>query len=297
MYTQTQLIQTKHRMPAAGPMASVLGVCALVESDKAEVLAFLALRPVHTVVMTSFINDNGIESELNRGKFFGHRDSKGKLDGVALIGHSTLVEARTEAALVALAKRARTSETNVHLVMSSGDVAERFWNYVGEGATPRLTCREALFETSYPFAVPTKVEGLRHAQMSDLVAVAEAQAEVAFIESGVDPLVRDREGFLKRVARRIEQERIFVLFEGDDLIFKADVIAETSETAYLEGIYVSEKLRGQGIGPRCLANVTIELLNRVANVCMLSNVEFDSAHRSFAKAGFKRTDECVTLFV
>ncbi|MFN2411480.1 MAG: hypothetical protein ABR535_00275 [Pyrinomonadaceae bacterium] len=78
-------------------------------ADKSETLDFLARRPVHTVVMTSFIIDNGIESELNRGKFFGYRGADGQLEGVALIGHSTLVEARTADALKALAFKARTS--------------------------------------------------------------------------------------------------------------------------------------------------------------------------------------------
>jgi len=33
---------------------------------------FLSIRPVHTVVITGFITDNGIVSELNRGKFYGY---------------------------------------------------------------------------------------------------------------------------------------------------------------------------------------------------------------------------------
>jgi predicted GNAT family acetyltransferase len=80
--------------------------------------------------------------------------------------------------------------------------------------------------------------------MDELELVAEAQAEVAFLESGVDPMVTDRDGFLKRVARRIEQERIFVVVENGELVFKADIIAETSDAIYLEGVYVSESYRG-----------------------------------------------------
>ena len=45
-------------------------VCSLTENDREAALAFLAVRPVQTVVMSSFITDNGVESELNRGKFF-----------------------------------------------------------------------------------------------------------------------------------------------------------------------------------------------------------------------------------
>ncbi len=269
----------------------------LTENDRVEVLAFLAVRPVHTVVMTSFIVDNGLESELNRGKFFGFRDRDGKLEGVALIGHSTLVEARSDEALRALAVCARSSKTPIHLVMSSGNAAERFWDHLALGASPRLTCREALFEAAFPFAVRKRNAGLRLASMDEVLPVAEAQAEVAFMECGIDPMLKDREGFLKRVARRIEQERIFVVFDGDNLVFKADIIAETSECIYLEGIYVGEEYRGQGIGSTCLSNLTVDLLGRTSNICMLSNVDFESAHKSYAKAGFKKTDECVTLFV
>jgi len=105
----------------------------LTSQDEAETLAFLKIRPVHTVVMTSFILDNGMTSELNRGKFFGYRNANGQLEGVALIGHSTLVEARSEEALKALAFVARQSTTPIHLIMSSGSSAEEFWSYYGDG--------------------------------------------------------------------------------------------------------------------------------------------------------------------
>src|SRR6266404_1215854 len=186
-----------------------------------EVLDFLSIRPVHTVVMTSVINDNGIVSELNRGKFYGYRNTVGTLDGVALIGHSTLVESRSDEALKALAFVARSAETPIHLIWSAGSSAEDFWNYLSGGTkAPRLTCTEALFEISFPFAVQQSEWRIQNADMSQLLPVAEAQAEVAFIECGVDPMVRDREGFLKRVARRIEQNRVFVCLDGDKLVFK-----------------------------------------------------------------------------
>jgi hypothetical protein len=269
----------------------------LKNENTSEVLAFLSVRPVHTVVMTSFINDNGIESELNRGVYYGYRGRDGKLEGVALIGHSTLVEARSDASLRALAFQARNAATPLHLVMSSGDAAQEFWNYMTDGLTlPRLTCTEALFEIAFPFAVRGTHHKLEKATIDWLLPVAEAQAEVAFIECGVDPLVRDREGFLKRVARRIEQGRVFVVTDGEKLVFKADIIAETAETIYLEGIYVHPEYRGKGIGPECLAALSLELMNRVSNICMLSNVEFKSAHRSFMKAGYRNNDHCTTLF-
>lgn len=300
LHTNANTLQVRENgvVPFMAFTADVVRVSELKQQDTAEVLGFLRIRPVHTVVMTSFITDNGIESELNRGKFYGYRNSEGALEGVALIGHSTLVEARSEAAIRALAITARAAETPIHLIMSSGDAAQTFWNYLSDGLTqPRLTCVERLFEAAFPFMVQGTEAGLRLATAGELIPVAEAQAEVAFIESGVDPMLKDREGFLRRVARRIEQGRIFVVFDGDKLVFKADIIAETEDVAYLEGVYVGEEYRGKGIGPKCLAAMTVELLSRVSNVCLLSNVDFSTAHRSFEKAGFRSSDECTTLFV
>ena len=298
MIAKTPEVRTYEKAPFITLSPDMSRVRELRQEDTKEVLDFLTIRPVHTVVMASFINDNGIVSELNRGKFYGYRNANGELDGVALIGHSTLVEARSDEALRALAVTARTSETPIHLIMSSGDAAETFWQHMTNGLTqPRLKCTEALFDISFPFAVQKTDRQLKNADMSHLIPVAEAQAEVAFTESGLDPMLKDREGFLKRVARRIEQNRVFIVTDGDELVFKADIIAETDNVIYLEGVYVAAKYRGAGIGSKCLSALALELLNRVEHICLLSNVDFEGAHNSFIKAGFRNTDHCTTLFV
>jgi predicted GNAT family acetyltransferase len=102
---------------------------------------------------------------------------------------------------------------------------------------------------------------------------------------------------LKRVLRRIEQGRVWVVFQQETLVFKADVVAETAEVMYLEGIYVDPKKRGQGIGANCLSQLSRTLLEQVKYVCLLSNVGAAGAHRAYTKAGFKSKDCCVTMFV
>lgn len=282
----------------AGLVPEMSRVCRLTSADETETLEFLGIRPVHTVVMTSFINDNGIESPLNRGTFFGYRGAAGELEGIALIGHSTLVEARSEDALHALALAARTSAVPIKVIMSGGDVATSFWNYLfGPGRRPSLTFTELLFETNYPFVVQECEFELRTARPDELEVLANAHAEVAEIESGINPMDRDPDGFRQRVLRRIEQGRVFVVFEGQDLVFKTDIIAMTSKTAYLEGVYVSPKFRGRRIGAKCLSRVCTRLLEQLDNVCLLSNAEFRSAHTSFLSAGLRHTDACRTLFV
>jgi GNAT superfamily N-acetyltransferase len=279
-------------------VANLSRVKILTENDTPEVLGFLKMRPVHTVVMTSFIQDNGIENPCNRGRFYGYRNGAGELEGVALIGHTTLVEARSENALTTLALKARESETPINIMMSDGNSIESFWQYYsGETKQPRLVCEERLFEIKHPVIVRETVPGLRLATAEELMPVAAAHAEVAFEESGVNPMEKDREGYLKRVLRRIEQGRVWVVFDEDTLVFKADVIAETAEVMYLEGIYVNAESRGKGIGANCLSQLSRVLLEKVKHVCLLSNVDFQQAHSAYLKAGFKSKDCCVTMFV
>ena len=51
----------------------------LENSEQAEVLAFLERRPIHTAYLAGMVRDNGVESELNRGTFYGYRNSLGEL--------------------------------------------------------------------------------------------------------------------------------------------------------------------------------------------------------------------------
>src|SRR5919204_350473 len=104
----------------------------LATGEESEVLSFLAARPVHTVVMAGFIRDNGLVSPLNRGTFYACRDEEGRLLGVALIGHATLVETESDEALAAFARIARNCP-RTHVMMGEQEKIERFWNYYSEG--------------------------------------------------------------------------------------------------------------------------------------------------------------------
>jgi hypothetical protein len=198
--------------------------------------------------------------------------------------------------MMAFALIAKHDRISINLVMSEHDEALKFWRYYAGAREPRLTCNELLFETAFPMLVHECEWDVRAASVDELDQIAEAHAEVAFIETGVDPMVRDREGFLARVARRIEMERVFTVFDNGRLIFKADIIAESDGIVYLEGVYVAPEMRGQGVGPACLSRLNQILLGRAEKVCMLSNEAFGNAHRSFQKAGYRITGRCTTLF-
>lgn len=277
--------------------AIALTPVALTNAQTAEALDFLARRPVHTVCMSSMIRDNGLESPLHRGTFYACRNSEGQLEGVALIGHATLFETESDAAIAAFARLAQSCPRK-HMLLGEQEKVSRFWQYYSEsGAQSRLVCRELLFEQRWPVEVREAVKGLRPATLDDLALVLPVHAAMAYEESGVNPLEADPRGFRLRCARRIEQGRVWVVSEDGRLIFKTDVQADTPQAVYLEGIYVNPEERGKGYGLRCLSQLSRQLLARAGALCLLVNERNWQAHALYLSAGYKLRGYYDTIFL
>jgi GNAT superfamily N-acetyltransferase len=279
------------------PRPAAPNITLLTDEDEAEVRTFLRYDSVATIVMNGLIADNGLESPFNRGTFHAARDAQGQLLGVALIGHATLFEARSEAALAAFAKLAQ-GYAHAHVVVGPPDKVEQFWWHYGAGGQPaRLICRELFLDLHWPVAALESVPDLRRATLDDLPAVMAVNARLAFAESGVNPLECDPEGFRLRLARRIGQGRVWVSCERERLMFKADVLVETPETFYLEGVYVHPDERGKGYGSRCLSQLGRELLQETQTLCLLVNEQNKDAQRFFFRQGYKLRDCYDTIFL
>ncbi len=133
------------------------------------------------------------------------------------------------------------------MIMGEKERVADFWShYASAGRRQRHACREWLFELTGPIAARESATGLRLATEAELELVMPVQAELAFIESGVNPMHVDPQGFRARCLRRIEQRRTWVVVEDGQLIFKADLISKTSAVVYLEGIWVRDEERNSG---------------------------------------------------
>ena len=258
----------------------------LKNNDAAEVLQFLEERALHNVVMSGFIRDYGIESELNRGSFYGSRDENNRLQGVALIGHATFIDARREIVIPEFARLAQNF-SRIHMVLSELEIVEQFWqSYAPAGQRLRRRCREVMFELNQVGENVEHVWDLQPATPADLHQVATVQAALAYQESGVSPLQKDTAGFLFRCQQRIERHRVWTLIRSGEVIFKADIISETPGVIYLEGIYVNPNYRNKGLGSRCLTQLGRRLLNRAQSIVILVNENRTDAHRFFHRVGF-----------
>lgn len=275
---------------AASQLHMMIATCAtelLTDTAQAEVLAFLAARPIHTVCMMGMVLENGLISPLNRGSFYGHRDEAGQLEGVALIGHATLIEARSSAALEAFAQLSQHN-TRARLIRGEQEMIEQFMGYFApDGYRPKIVCRELLFEQREKVLTGEPVKSLRPATLDDLELVLAVNAEMIYEECGVNPLANDESGFRQRTARRVHQGRIWVWVENSRLIFKTDIVSATPEALYLEGVHVHPEERGKGYGLRCFTQLSNHLLHQANSICLLVNAHNRRAISFYRRAGYQ----------
>jgi ribosomal protein S18 acetylase RimI-like enzyme len=266
------------------------------EGSEEEILSSLAAPTLTNVVMAGFIRDNGLVSAQNRGRFYVCRNQADKLEGVALIGHSILFDAMNESAIEGFASVARR-DPSPHLLMGEHTAVQRFWSYyAGNGQTPRHVSPVLFLRRGEQFQPRQDVPELRLARPEDLEPVVRAQAAMAVETSGVDPLQKDPIGFRQRYLRRIDRNRVWVLMQNRRLIFKLDVITETPDATYIEGVYVTREERGKGVGQSCLAAVGRKLLDQTKAIHLFVETENTQTIAFYLKLGFDIAGEYDLLY-
>lgn len=269
----------------------------LTAEEEPEVLAFLAERSIHTFGMVGFIRANGLISPHNRGRFYGCRDAEGALNGVALIGRFVLFEAHNESVIAAFARLAQDCPA-VNMLLGEEKKVQMFWRHYSQGGRPaRLYCRELLLELRWPLEVYEEAPGLRLATIEDLNLIVPAHAQAAYDDSGINPLEADPVGFRERCARRIAQGQTWVWIENGKLLFKAEIITDTPEVVYIEGVWVNPLERRKGHGSRCLSQLGRNCLSRTSSVCLLVNERFQVAQAFYKAAGYKLISYYDTIFL
>jgi ribosomal protein S18 acetylase RimI-like enzyme len=270
----------------SSPLDAAGNISSLLPGDEDEVLSALSAPSLTNVIMSGFVRDNGLVSALNRGRFYACRNQENKLDGVALIGHSILFEAFSENAIQAFATLARREQA-AHLLMGEHTAVQKFWSYyAGKDQSPRLICPVAFLRSDEAFHDSRSINGLRPATQEDLEHVVGAQASMALETSGVDPLAKDPVGFRERYLRRIEKGRVWVLIKNDRLVFKTDVIADTPEATYIEGVYVSPEERGKGVGRNCVSALGRIFLQRTKAIYLFVEQENTHTQAFYLNLGF-----------
>jgi len=79
--------------------------------------------------------------------------------------------------------------------------------------------------------------------------------------------------------------------------FEADIVSDTPEAAYLEGIYVHPQERRKGYGLRCMSQLSHNLLARTEAVCLVVNQKHKDAQSFYRKASYTHICDYDTIYL
>lgn len=131
--------------------------------------------------------------------------------------------------------------------------------------------------------------GLRRATIRDLELLVPACAEAHREEIGIDPLVRDPEGFRWRTRAQVEEGRSWIWLEDGVIRFKAEASAWTPAAVQLQQVWVDPSSRNRGDAKRALRDLFRLLLAQVPAVCLFVRPENAAAIKVYEGTGMHRT--------
>jgi ribosomal protein S18 acetylase RimI-like enzyme len=130
---------------------------------------------------------------------------------------------------------------------------------------------------------------LREATLDDLDLLVPACARAHYEEIGIDPLVRDPEGFRWRTQAQVGEGRSWIWRENGTILFKAEASAWTPSAVQLQQVWVDPQVRGRGYAQRGLRDLCRRLLERAPAVCLFVRAENAPAIRVYDAVGMRRT--------
>jgi predicted GNAT family acetyltransferase len=135
---------------------------------------------------------------------------------------------------------------------------------------------------------PPGDSALRAATVDDLGVLLPACAAAHEEELGVDPLVRDGDGFRWRTREQVESRRSWLWVEDGTILFKAEASAWTPSAVQLQQVWVDPPARRRGYASRGLRDLCRLLLQTTPTVTLFVRTENAPAIALYESIGMRR---------
>ncbi|MET9325918.1 GNAT family N-acetyltransferase [Tsukamurella sp. NPDC003166] len=263
--------------------------------DLPKVVAVLDADPVASCMVAGRVQECGTDPGSLGGELWTHRDAgtslcfsganlmplRGDLDDMRYFAARAARGARTAASIVGRAEYA----------MPLWEELEPAW-----GPAREVRPEQPLMTMTEPSRFPHP--GVRPARMAEIDRYLDASIAMFTAEVGIDPRGTDGgRSYRRRVANTILGGRAYVLFDGAEVAFKAEVGAVSRTVGQIQGVWVRPDLRGQGLGGAGTAAVA-ESVRRSGRIPSLYVNSFNiAARRAYERVGFRQVATFATVLL
>jgi len=247
-----------------------------IEPTLEQILEFCAKDPVERV----FLED---VARRGLGRFSAVQKG-GTLTALCHIGANVVPSGTGCVAFADAAARGRA-----RMLIGEETAVGELWDVARHRMAPPRTERTGQPVYVIDEAPPAGDTGLRLATFDDLDVLVPACAAAHYEELQIDPLARDREGFVWRTRAQIDEGRSWIWRDGSTILFKAEASAWTPSAVQLQQVWSDPPARGQGNANRALRDLIRLLLRQAPTVCLFVRPENAVAIRTYEAIGMRRT--------
>ncbi len=266
----------------------------------ADLDAFLRLArqdPVVNVFADYRASTTSLEPRWLGGEMWGRFDS-GDLVAACHVGANLVPVQATPDDAAAFAERALTRGRSISTIVGPQEAVRVFW---GSVASSWGRPRDARWEQPHleiggrPLAAPDPL--VRRTTMADMAALYPACVAMYTEEVGVSPEYGGGADLYRaRVTQLVNRGWSFARFDGDQLVFKAEVACATPYAAQIQGVFVPPDRRGEGFATSGMAALVNLVQREIAPVVSLYVNEWNHpARAAYEKVGFRETARFATV--
>ena len=264
--------------------------------DAAAVWRVLDADPVGSCMVAARVADYGVDPRSIGGELWTRR---GPSESLCYAGANLIPLRGAPADLTAFADKAMSSIRRCSSLVGRVELVLPMWQRLEPAWGPARDVRESqpLMALNVMPACPIDPE-VRQVRPDELDAYLVAAIDMFIGEVGVDPRSGDGgRGYRRRVANLIAAGRAWARFERGEVVFKAEVGAQSPGVGQIQGVWVHPERRGQGLGAAGTAMLAAVIVG-TGRIASLYVNDFNTVARAtYERVGFSSVGTFATVLL
>lgn len=271
------------------------------DRDLPAVRTLLNADPVASCMVAARVEAAGLEPARLGGEMWG-TDTRpirsGRLDGLCFAGSNLVPLRGNRSSLRTFAERALRRGRMCSSVVGPAEQVMCLWGDLMADWGPAREVRPdqpLMAMTSGPLVPGDPL--VRPVRPDELDRYLPAAVAMFIEEVGVDPRADDGGvSYRARVAELIGSGRAFARFEGDEVVFKAEIGSLSRKVGQIQGVWVHPERRGRGLATHGTAAVVDRLVHGLGRCASLYVNGFNApARAAYRRIGFVQVGQFATV--
>lgn len=251
--------------------------------------------PVVACMVATRVEAAGLRPMRLGGELWGYGS---KLDGLCFSGVNLIPLCGGSGAMRAFADRALRRRRMCSSLVGPSEQVLALWDELSGqwGPAREVRAEQPLMALAGPPQIaPDPL--VRPVRPDELERYLPAAVAMFTEEVGIDPYSDGGGGsYRARVAEMIAAGRAFARFEGDEVVFKAEIGALSRTVGQIQGVWVHPDRRSTGLGTAGTAAVADRLVRGLGRTASLYVNDFNVAARmAYGKVGFRQLGSFSTV--